>query len=166
MRLLLLVILVATLPGCIYHFTGGGLPSHVRTVAVLPFENATSQPLLDTDIQSALQVAFPRNLGVRLADQANADAVVRGKVTVYEEAPASYRPQQPGQTSVPVIQRQVRITYDAEIYDVREDKPLWRGQSQAVVGNYQPDKESERDARTRAIKDLVDKVIEGAQSQW
>jgi hypothetical protein len=120
-------------------------------VAVLPFENATSQPLLDTDIQSALQAAFPRNLGVRLADQANADAVVRGKVTVYEETPASYRPQQPGQPNVPVIQRQVRITYDAEIYDVREDKPLWRGQSQAVVGNYQPDKESERDGRTRAL---------------
>ena len=109
---------------------------------------------------------FPKADFVYLADQANADAVVRGKVTRYEEVPASYRPTQPGQTNVPVIQRQVRITYDAEIYDLKEDKPLWRGQSQAVIGNYQPDSETEGDGRTRAIKDLVDKVIEGAQSQW
>jgi hypothetical protein len=85
---------------------------------------------------------------------------------MYEEVPASYRPAQPGQTNVPVVQRQVRITYDAEIYDVTEDKPLWKGQSQSVVGNYQPESESERDGRDRAIKDLVNKVIEGAQSQW
>jgi hypothetical protein len=165
MRVLLLALL-ATLSGCIYHFTGGGLPANVNTVAVLPFENETSQPLLDTDIQRALQTAFPRNLGVRLADQATADAVVRGKVTRYEEVPASYRPTQPGQSDVPVIQRQVRITYDAEIYDVKEDKPLWRGQSQTVIGNYQPDTQTEGDGRANAIKDLVNKVIEGAQSQW
>jgi hypothetical protein len=165
MRVLLLALL-ATLSGCIYHFTGGGLPSNVNTVAILPFENQTSQPLLDTDIQRALQTAFPRNLGVRLADQATADAVVRGKVTRYEEVPASYRPTQPGQDEVPVIQRQVRITYDAEIYDVKQDKPLWRGQAQTVIGNYQPDSQTESDGRANAIKDLVNKVIEGAQSQW
>jgi hypothetical protein len=165
MRVVLLVLL-AGLSGCMYHFTGGGLPANVNTVAVLPFENETSQPLLDTDIQRALQTAFPRNLGVRLADQATADAVVRGKVTRYEEVPASYRPTQPGQNDVPVIQRQVRITYDAEIYDVKEDKPLWRGQAQTVIGNYQPDTQTESDGRANAIKDLVNKVIEGAQSQW
>jgi hypothetical protein len=162
----LFLALLTTLSGCIYHFTGGGLPSHVRTVAVLAFDNTTAQPLLDTDIQRALQAAFPRNLGVHLAGEATADALVRGKVTMYEEVPASYRPAQPGQTNVPVVQRQVRITYDAEIYDVTEDKPLWKGQSQSVVGNYQPESESERDGRDRAIKDLVNKVIEGAQSQW
>jgi hypothetical protein len=162
----LFLALLTTLSGCIYHFTGGGLPSHVRTVAVLAFDNTTAQPLLDTDIQRALQAAFPRNLGVHLAEEATADAIVRGKVTMYEEVPASYRPAQPGQTNVPVVQRQVRITYDAEIYDVTEDKPLWKGQSQSVVGNYQPESESERDGRDRAIKDLVNKVIEGAQSQW
>lgn len=165
MRLIPLLLLIL-LTGCIYHLTGGGLPSHVKTVAVMPFDNATPQPLLDTDIQRALQAAFPRNLGVRLAEEATADAIVRGKVTLYEEVPASYRPTQPGETTVPVVQRQVRITYDAEIYDVVEDKPLWKGQSQSVVGNYQPDSQSERDGREQAIKDLVDKVIEGAQSQW
>lgn len=158
--------LLVALPGCLYHFTGGGLPGHVRTVAVLAFENTTTQPLLETDVQQELQVGFPRNLGVRLADQARADAIVRGKITAYEEVPSSYRPSLPGESQVPVAQRQVRITFDAEIYDVKEDVPLWRAQSQAVVGNYQPDSESEREGRARAIKDLVAKIIEGAQSQW
>jgi hypothetical protein len=154
------------LPGCIYHFTGGGLPGHVHTVAVLAFDNSTTQPLLETDIQQALQTGLPRRLGVRLADQDRADAVVRGKVTAYEEVPASYRPSQPGDEGVPVVQRQVRITFDAEIYDMTEDKPLWKAQSQSVIGNYQPDSESESAGRTRAIEDLVARVVEGAQSQW
>jgi hypothetical protein len=138
----------------------------VKTVAVLPFENTTTQPLLETDVQQALQVAMPRNLGVRLADQEHADALVRGKVTGYEEVPASYRPTQPGESGVPVVQRQVRITFDAEIYDVHDDKPLWRAQSQSVVGNYQPESQSEAEGRANAIKELVNRVIEGAQSQW
>lgn len=168
MRGLLLLCLVASLSGCIYRFTGGGLPGHVRTVAVLPFDKtgtAATQPLIETDIQRALQQAFPRNLGVRVAEQSLADAVVRGKVTGYEEVPVSYTTAAPGET-VPVVQRQVRLTFDAEIYDMKKDVVLWRGQSQSVVGNYQPDTETEQDGRVRAIKELINKVIEGAQSQW
>jgi hypothetical protein len=160
--------LLALLPlsGCIYSFTGGGLPSHIRTVAVLPFENNTTQPLLQTDIQQALQKALPGSLGVRIADQSVADAVVRGTVTRFEEAAASVRPTAPGESQIPVVQRQIQISYDAEIYDLREDRPIWQGKGQSVVGNYQPESEEAAAGITRAIQQLVAKVIEGAQSQW
>ena len=151
--------------GCLYSFTGGGLPSHIRTVAVLAFDNTTVQPLLETDIQRALQASFPRNLGVRLAEESRADAVVRGKVVGYEEVAASVRPVEQGQ-QVPVVQRQVRITYDAEIYDLKQDRRIWSVQSQSVLGNFQPESEAPELGRSRAIKELVNKFIEGAQSQW
>jgi hypothetical protein len=67
---------------------------------------------------------------------------------------------------VPVVQRQVRITYEAEIYDLREDRPLWRAQARSVLGNFQPDSESPDQGRARAVQELVRSVIEGAQSQW
>ncbi|HEX6925260.1 MAG TPA: LPS assembly lipoprotein LptE [Longimicrobiaceae bacterium] len=152
---------------CNYGFVGGGLPSHVRTVAILPFENETSQPLLETDIQRALQRELPRKLGVRLANQSVADAVVRGAVTSYEEVVSSVRPNQnpTGSSQVPVAQRQVRVVFNAEIYDVRNDAVLWRAQGQSVLGSF-GDSENPDAGRNRAIQELVTRFVEGAQSQW
>jgi hypothetical protein len=165
-RIALAFCTLLVLSGCMYGFVGGGLPGHVRTVAVLPFDNATTQPLLETEIVQRLQTELPRNLGVRLAEEGRADAVLRGRVLAYDEVAASVRPTQ-DQTQVPVVQRQVRITYEMEIYDVREDRPLWRTQGQAALGNFLPERgETPQQGRERAIRDLVQKVIEGAQSQW
>jgi hypothetical protein len=164
-RVLLLGLLLLGLAGCMYSFVGGGLPRHIRTIAVVSFDNETPQPLVESEIETRMQQELPRNLGVRLAAEQVADAVVRGRITGYEEVAASFRPtQEPGAT--PVVQRQIRIVYEAEIYDMREDRSLWRVQSQAVVGNFQPDSESPEQGRARAVQEIVRRVIEGAQSQW
>lgn len=155
------------LAACNYSFVGGGLPEHVRTVAVLPFENQTSQPLLETDIQRALQQELPRSLGVRIASQSVADAVVRGTVTSYEEVVSSVRPNQDptGSSEVPVAQRQVRIVFDAEIYDVDNDQVLWQARGQSVLGSF-GDNEAQDAGRERAIDEMITRFVEGAQSQW
>lgn len=153
-----------------YSFVGGGLPSHIRTVAIVALENDTPQPLLEADVQRALQGELPRNLGVRLAEEQLADAVVRGRLTGYDELAASVRPSQgpqSGQDQVPVVQREVRITYDLEIFDQEQDKVIWTATSQSVSGTFLPeDGETPLEGRARAIKELVKKVVEGAQSQW
>jgi hypothetical protein len=160
-----LAAMLVVLGGCLYSFAGGGLPRHIRTVAILPFDNTTPQPLLETEVETRMQVELPRNLGVRVAAENVADAVVRGRITGYDEVAASVRPTGP-QDRAPVVQRQVRITYEAEIYDMREDRPLWRVQGQAVTGNFQPESESVEQGRARAIQELVQRIIDGAQSQW
>jgi hypothetical protein len=165
-RLAAAAAVLLTAASACYSFTGGGLPGHIRTVAVLPFENNTVQPLLETDIQRELQTELPRNLGVRLAEEAIADAVVRGTVVGYEEVAASFRPSDQTSDRVPVAQRQVRITYNAEIYDLKEDRRIWSIQSQSVIGNYQPDSETPEVGRSRAIREISNRMIEGAQSQW
>jgi hypothetical protein len=164
--ILTLAVLSLLLSGCLYSFVGGGLPGHVRTVAVMTFENTTPQPLLESELEARMQGELPRNLGVRLAAEDIADAVVRGRITGYEEVAASVRPTDQVDATVPVLQRQVRIGFEAEIYDMREDRPLWRVQGQAVTGNFQPDSESPEVGRARAIDELVREIVEGAQSQW
>ena len=42
------------LSGCLYGFAGGGLPPHIRTVAVLPFENETPAATLQSEIHERL----------------------------------------------------------------------------------------------------------------
>lgn len=167
MRALLLVLLATLAGGCNYGFTGGGLPGHIRTVAILSFENTTSQPLLETDIQRALQVELPRSLGVRIAEESVADALVRGTVSSYDEVVSSVRPTLGGaqDDQVPVVQRQVRIVFNAEIYDLRQDQVIWRAQSQSVLGTF-AENESQDTGRARAIEELVNRFVEGAQSQW
>lgn len=160
------LLLTLTLVSCFYSFVGGGLPPHIRTLAVLPFENTTSQPLVEAEIEQRIQEELPRNLGVRLAAEGTADAVVRGRVVGYDEVAASIRPVGQDADRIPVLQREVRITYDVEIYDLKEDRSLWRAQAQSVVGNFQPDSEAVEVGRTRAVQELVRKIIEGAQSQW
>lgn len=155
------------LGGCLYGFTGGGLPSHIRTVYVEPFENETTQfGSFVTDVQLALQEELPRRLGVRLASEDGASAIVRGKLVSYEEAAQNVRASEVG-GQVEVLRREVRITFQAEIYDLVEDHVLWRGTSVSAVGEYNPEAgESVEEARAEAIEEMVRKVVEGAQSQW
>src|SRR5215212_4921094 len=92
----LLLALGVMLGGCMYSFTGGGLPSNIRTVYVDLFDNTTPYEFLRSDVQRKLQDELPRNLGVRLAPQQTADAIVRGKLTNYDEQVTNYDPNTPG----------------------------------------------------------------------
>lgn len=154
------------LSGCLYSFTGGGLPPHIRTIAVVPFENRTAEPVLSTDVHLRLQEEIPRKLGVRLADQRVADAVLRGQITGYNETTPSFRPTPGQQERVEVVQRQVQVTFEAEIYDLRQDRALWKGGGISAMGSYRPGAEQAQAGRTRAIAEMVQKILEGAQSQW
>jgi hypothetical protein len=149
-----------------YSLTGGGLPPNVRTVFVEYFENSTPHEILRADVQRELQQELPRSLGVRLAPQASADAVVRGKLTSYDEATTNIDPNTTPGGRVNAEQRRVQITFDAEIYDVKEDKVIWTGSSISAIGNYNPDRESVDVGRERAVQEIIQKVVQGAQSQW
>jgi hypothetical protein len=154
------------LSGCLYHFTGGGLPSNIRTVYVDLFDNSTPYDFLRSDVQRQLQDQLPRSLGVRLAPQQTADAIVRGKLSNYDEAVTNFTPGQPGDR-IASNQTRVQISFDAEIYDVKNDKVLWNGSGISAIGLFSREKGETVDiGRRRALEDLVQKVVQGAQSQW
>lgn len=154
------------LSGCLYRFTGGGLPSNLRTVYVELFENTTPYDILRTEVQRQLQAELPRSLGLRLAPQATADALIRGKLTSYDESTINFDPNASSGGRITANQRRVQITFDAEIYSVKDDKVIWQQSGISAVGNYNPAGESVDVGRDRAIKQIIQKLLEGAQSQW
>ena len=87
-RLVAALLLLPLLGGCLYGFAGGGLPPHVRTVAVLPFDNETGSPELPLELQSAMRQGLQSRLGLRDAPEDRANAVVRGKITQTRRTPA------------------------------------------------------------------------------
>jgi hypothetical protein len=149
------------LGGCLYGFAGGGLPN-IKTVAILPFDNDTPEPVLTTEVASAVHEAIEGRLGLRAAGEASADAVVRGRI-------ARYDPNQPlvvqtGTGQSDVTRRQIQLTVDIAIVDQRDGKTLWQRQGLTVTGDYRPPQES--DGRKVALQKLVTEIVDGAQSQW
>jgi hypothetical protein len=150
------------LPAC-YGFAGGGLPPHVKTVAILPFDNQTPEPALTQEVSQAVQDAMERRLGLRIASEATADAVVRGAILRYEpDLLLAHQTNEAG--GVQVTRRRVQLTLNVEIFDQQEEKTLWQRSGLVVDGEYTPPLEI--DGRELALVKLVNDIVDGAQSQW
>lgn len=157
-----LLTLVLALSGCLYGFAGGGLPSHVRTVAVIPFENLTSIPQVQQELAVALRTQLRDRLGLREAAESRASAVVRGTIQRYEaDIPIGYSATNKNQTSA---RRQLQISVDIEVIDQVTGKSLW--QRKGLIGEGQYEERGEATGRRQAIDRIVNEVIQGAQSQW
>jgi hypothetical protein len=150
---------------CVYSFSGGGLPPHIDTVAVLPFENQTTQFTLTQEIHQRLLDEMGARLGLRPAGEAAADAIVRGRILQYTNEPLVFRGGGERGDVVREDQRRVTVAISVELYDAVEDKILWQAGSLSATGEYRID-EGEQRGRQIAIENLVQKVIDGAQSQW
>jgi hypothetical protein len=151
------------LAGCLYGFAGGGLPPEIKTVAVLPFDNYTSEPTLTQLISEKVREAVQGRLGLRQAGESQADAIVRGAITRYDpDVPTAYTGGDNGQ--VTVTRRLVQITVNVEITNQRTGKVLWQRSGLPLEGDYDPPNEVQ--GRDRALDKLVTQIVEGAQSQW
>ena len=156
---LVLVALTACIP---YGFTGGGLPSHIRTVAIVPFENQTATPELPRELTDALRTRLHDRLGLRDASESKANAVVRGTVQRYEiDIPIGYSASNKQTTSA---KRMLQLVVDIEMVDQVTGKTLWQRKGLLAEGQYE--ERGEATGRKQAIDRIVSDVIEGAQSQW
>lgn len=156
-----LVLLV--LAGCIpYGFTGGGLPSHVRTVAIVPFENQTATPEIQRELTDALRTRLHDRLGLRDASEAKANAIVRGTIQRYEtDIPIAFTADNRQVTSA---RRLLHLVVDIEIVDQVTGKTLWQRKALQAEGQYE--ERAEAVGRKQAIDKIVNDLVEGAQSQW
>jgi hypothetical protein len=161
--LLSLALTVAAVTGCVrYGFAGGGLPAHIRTMAVLPFENETTSPELQRELFELLRRELRGRLGVREGAEATADALVRGTIKTYDvDIPVGFSadPQQ-----AVTARRKLQITVDIAIVDQSNGRILWERRGLRAEGEYA--ERAEAAGRRAALEKLVNDVVEGAQSQW
>ena len=145
-----------------YGFAGGGLPSHVKTIAILPFDNETATPELQRELFELMRSQLRARLGLRDASEAKADAIVRGTISRYDtDVPIAYSADPRQATSA---RRKLQLTVDVEIVDQVTGKTIWQQKQLSVEGEYA--ERAESDGRKQALEKLVNRVIEGAQSQW
>jgi Lipopolysaccharide-assembly len=152
-----------TLAGCLYGFGGGtGFPPHIKTVAVLPFDNLTSEASLTSEINRAVREAVQGRLGLRAAGESQADAIVKGTIQRYDpDIPVAFSGTQ--SQNVNVSRKKLQIVVQVQIIDQANNKILWEKQALTVEGDYT---NNESDGRKQAIERLITNIVDGAQSQW
>lgn len=157
---------VLILSGCLYSFqAGAGFPDYVKTVAIVPFENETTRPEITDEIFTLLLREFPRSQGLQPAGEDVADAVVRGTITAYDVSTPSYRAGAVSEAPQ-VLQRQVRLTVEVQIINLVDNEILWESRALSVQGEYLEESETEEVGRALAIELLIQRIVDGAQSNW
>lgn len=158
------LLLAALAAGCLYGFSGGGgLPSDIHNVYVPPVGNSTSRFELTQQLTQGLMDAVRGQLGAQLGSQQNADAVIRANLTSYTDEAVSLQGQQ--SVGAKVFQRRVTISASVQIVDLHKNRTIWSS-TVSGTGEYAPDQESDQQAIKLALDNLVQKVVDGAQSQW
>jgi hypothetical protein len=148
--------------GIRYGFSEGAFPAHVKTMAVLPFENQTSAPELQSELFDNMRKELQKRLGVRDAVEDKADALVRGSIVAYDaDVPVAFSADSRQAVSA---RRKLQITVDVEILDQTTGKVLWQRKGLKGEGEYA--ERAEQEGRRQAIGKIVNDIVEGAQSQW
>ena len=145
-----------------YRFAGGGLPSHIRTIAVVPFENETPVPELQREVFEAMRREIQSRLNLRDAAEAKANAVVRGTIVRYDiDVPIGFSADPSQATSA---RRQLQLVVDVQIVDQTTGRTLWEKKGLTAKGEYA--ERNELSGRRQAIEEVIADMIQGVQSQW
>ena len=157
------VLSTVLLAGCFYSLSGGGgLPRHIRTVAVIPFENETANPEIAGELHLQLRKSLGDRLGLREAPEARASAIVTGTIKNYEpDVPVGFSADPALATTA---RRRVQIVVDVRIVDQTTGKTLFERTGLRAEGEYA--ERAEQAGRKQALERIVNDIIEGAQSQW
>ncbi len=155
---------LALLTGCYSFSGGGGLPSHIRTVYVAPVDNESTQFGLSETLAAELLTAARQRLGLRLASESEADAIITATVRRYTDMAVNF--QAIDGVGADVFQRRVTIGASVEILDVANNTIIWGSQGLTGAGEYEPGTETEEQGTIVALENLVQQIVDGAQSQW
>ncbi|MBN1575914.1 MAG: LptE family protein [Chitinispirillaceae bacterium] len=162
-RLSLFVTLSALAAGCgIYTFSGSTLPSHLKTVDIPLLENRSMEPDIADEITQELNRRILADNLLRIV-ATEGDATISGSITSYLHEPYTFGAASTRQVSVD--QYIVKITAQMKFLDKVKDVPLFEG---AITGEgiYDFQKETEETGRAKAIKDIVQRILQSSLQSW
>jgi hypothetical protein len=158
-------VLIATSLGCGYHLTskGSNLPSHIKTIGVPEFQNATTRPELGERITENLRealIARGRYTIVPDARGQNVDAVLRGTVLSWTAKPVQLGEDDSDAEFVSVTLEASVVFEDKEIGRITWQQDDYKFTSEyRVVGDPDEYFDTELDAVEEVAEDFARAVI-------
>ena len=144
----------------IYTFSGSTLPSHIKTVTIPVFANKTLEPGIDDDVTTELSKEVLKSQ-LRPANS-DADATISGAVTRYVNRPHTFGA---GGAEVNVEQYIVQISAEVEFFDNRKQESIYKG-TVSGEGIYLFETEAEALGRDKAVKNLVERIMQNSVQMW
>ncbi len=136
LRILLLCVAFAWLPGCGYHLVGRGsfLPDYVRTIGVPVFQNRTSGFAVEQVVTDAVVRELRRRTKLEVVPrESNVDAVLAGTVTGLNVVPVGFSPD--GRAN----RYQLVMTAEVALLDARARKVIYQNDAFVYHEDYDLD---------------------------
>jgi hypothetical protein len=163
---LLLALVTALLCGCGYSFSGSSLPSHIKNVAIPVFENQSLDYQVADEVTQALVDRFISDNRLKVTPLSQADAVLEGVLTSYENKVYGYsRDEDPEQY---IVVMKVSLVFKDQV----KNREIWSEENLLASAVYSPggvvpgSPVSEEDARAKALDELANDVLARTLEQW
>ena len=153
------VILLLTLGvACSYGFRGS-LPEHIQSVKIFPIRSRVTQYGLEQDITSRVteMMVMDGRLAVVLEGQ---DSEIEGTIAAYSKTPYSYT------SSEQVEEYKLEIRVEITFIDLLRETDIISNESVSTWLVYDPDRETEIDARNRLLEEAAKDIIRRCLSGW
>ncbi|MBI5266234.1 MAG: LptE family protein [candidate division Zixibacteria bacterium] len=149
---------IVSMAGCIYTFNPKG-KSDIKTLAVEPFDNRTSEYGLSDRLTTIVIDAFIKDGSMRIVPADKADAVLHGVLTGYARQVVAF------DTTDQVSQYKVVLTCEVTLKTTKDDSTLWT-QTMTQEGVYLAADETEEQGQQRAGEHLVEAVLTKTTKDW
>ncbi|HEY2924600.1 MAG TPA: LptE family protein [Candidatus Eisenbacteria bacterium] len=165
MGLGLVWILAAAAGGCGYTVSSA-LPSHLKTLSIPVLVNNTVEFGLADDITQSLVNGFLADRHLRIVQERDADAVLRGAV-------AAYKNQVFGYTSTErATEYEIVLTVQVTFRDMIKNREVWKEDALTVRTTYnvvpvgsEPAR-TEADGRREVVEKLTDQIVSRTVQGW
>lgn len=153
------------LASCAYTTSPALLPSHLKSVAVPTFENATTEYTLDQEITQAVVQRFVRDNHLKVVDEKSASCVVRAKITQYRNSVFGFTNASEAQ------EYRVTIAVQVTFKDLVKNRELWSDEIVRTANYYVQDvpgqtARTESDGRKEAIDRIADEILTRSVEGW
>ena len=156
--LLCLLIILAAGMSCSYGFRGS-LPEHIQSVKIIHFRSRVTQYGLEQDITSRVVEMIVRDGRLAVAIE-NQDSEIDGSVIAYNKTPYSY-------TSAEVVEEyKLEIRVEISFTDLLQERDIIAAESVTTWLVYNPDTESEIEARDRLLEESAEDIVRRCLSGW
>lgn len=143
---------------CSYGFRGS-LPEHIKSVKVIPFRSRVSQYGLEQDLTSRVIEMIVKDGRLAVAVE-NQDSEIEGSVAAYSKTPYSY-------TSAEVVEEyKLEIRVEISFTDILSETDIIGNESVTTWLVYDPDIESEIEARDRLMENSAEDIVRRCLSGW
>jgi hypothetical protein len=151
-KLLSVAVILLALAGCgIYSFKGQGIAG-VKTVAVEPFDNRTTEFGIREQITEAVTSKLLADRTLTVTSPGSADAILTGSVLSVDDKPLTFHADET------VTEYQITVTLDLRLSKPGQSEPIWQGQL-VGQGSY-PYKTGSADERKQGIDKAIDQIVQ------